>query len=52
MTVQETLAAIRKAIAECDGPEIVLLEELQAEAEGGNMRIADLEAPDAEGGAA
>ena len=48
MTLKETMNAIRKAIGEYEGPEIVLLEELEAEAEGWKMRIQELEEEDKE----
>ena len=46
MNTDEIINGINKLLGQYDGPEIVLLEELDALAEGWRMRIAELEAED------
>lgn len=48
LTVEQAVRAICAAVDACDAPEIVLLEELDALAEGWRMRITELEEKDGE----
>lgn len=48
LTVEQTIRAICEAVDACSAPEIVLLEELDALAEGWRMRITELVEKDGE----